>query len=479
MIEAAPAPAGTRPSSPAPTEPAPTPGRPYRRGRYLALLALIAVAGGALRVGYVLVAKRHDPLVGDQIYYSAMGRVLARGDGFRDPFIKDRVVPSADHPPLTAIVAAPAGWLSDDPATVVLLQRLTMCVVGAAGVFAVGLAARQAGPRRHRDAVGLVAAALAAVYPGFWINDGLVMAESLGLLSVALAIWATYRALDEPRTRRFALLGIAIGLAALTRAEALLLAPLLVLPAALTRRVPGRERPTPRQRVGWIAASAAAVVLVVGPWVGANMVRFADATTLSTNDGLTLLGTNCDPAWKGPGKGLWVLQCIGAVDSTGDGVDDWTKTERGLDRLGDLPDWSVVSSKYRTAALRYLREHLGELPSVVMVREGRLWGVYKVGGMVFYNTGEGREDWASWAAAIAWWVVAVPGLAGLLLLRREERPAWPLVVQLGAAALVGAVFYGLWRFRIGADAAMVISAAATVVWLGERFSGRRRKPVST
>ena len=87
MIEAAPAPAGTRPSSPAPTEPAPTPGRPYRRGRYLALLALIAVAGGALRVGYVLVAKRHDPLVGDQIYYSAMGRVLARGDGFRDPFI--------------------------------------------------------------------------------------------------------------------------------------------------------------------------------------------------------------------------------------------------------------------------------------------------------------------------------------------------------------------------------------------------------
>lgn len=476
MIEAAAAPAGTRPSSPAPTDPGPSGVRPYRRGRYLALLALVAVAGGALRMGYVLAAKRHDPLVGDQIYYSAMGRVLARGDGFRDPFITWRVVPSADHPPLTAIVAAPAGWLSDDPETVVLLQRLTMCIVGAAGVFFVGLAARQAGPRRHRDAVGLVAAVLAAVYPGFWINDGLVMAESLGLLSVAMAIWATYRVLDAPKARRFALLGIAVGLAALTRAEALLLAPLLVLPAALTRRVPGRERPMPRHRVGWIAAGAATVAIVVGPWIGANMARFEEPTTLSTNDGLTLLGTNCDPAWRGPGKGLWVLQCIAAVDSTGDGVDDWEKTERGIDRLGDLADWSVVSGKYRSAALDYLRDHLSDLPSVVMVREGRLWGVYKVGGMVFYNTGEGREDWASWAAAIAWWVVAVPGLAGLLLLRREERPAWPLVVQLGAAALVGAVFYGLWRFRIGADAAMVISAAVTLVWTWERLSRRRRRP---
>jgi len=55
-------------------------------------------------------------LQGDQIYYSGLADGLARGDGFRDPFIRSRTVPSADHPPLTSLVLTPAAWLwRDDP----------------------------------------------------------------------------------------------------------------------------------------------------------------------------------------------------------------------------------------------------------------------------------------------------------------------------------------------------------------------------
>ena len=52
---------------------------------------------------------------------------------------------------------------------------------------------RLAGPR-----VGLVAAAIAAVYPNLWINDSLVMSETLALLLVSLALLV---ALDLDRCR--------------------------------------------------------------------------------------------------------------------------------------------------------------------------------------------------------------------------------------------------------------------------------------
>ena len=35
---------------------------------------------------------------------------------------------------------------------------------------------------------------------------------------------------------------------------------------------------------------------------------------------------------------------------------------------------------------------------------------------------------------------------------------WPLVSQIVAATVVTALFYGLWRFRIGAEVALVMGA---------------------
>ena len=53
--------------------------------RFWRILLLIVLAALALRVGYVLLAKRHEPALGDQIYYEAQANTLARGDGFTDP----------------------------------------------------------------------------------------------------------------------------------------------------------------------------------------------------------------------------------------------------------------------------------------------------------------------------------------------------------------------------------------------------------
>lgn len=448
------------------------------RRRFLAGLLLIAALGGGLRIAYVLAAKTHEPLQGDQIYYSALADELGRFRGFRDPF-RAEVVPSADHPPLTSIVAAPAVWFfgdRDDPR--ILLQRLVMALVGTGTVVAVGFAARRLAvdldtypddPQARR--CGWCAAAIAAIHPGLWINDGLLMSESVGALTIALVVGAVARALDRPTTRRMAIAGAAVGLASLARAEALLLAPLLLVPTVLTRRGPRAERP-PFAPLRWAVASGVGLVIVLGPWVGANLLRFNQPTLLSTNDGLTLLGTNCDPAWKGPSRGFWIFSCIGAVDSDRDGVDDWTEYQEGTLAPADGEDASDVSARYRSEALRYLRQHWRSLPEVVVARELRLWG-WDPAEMVYLNRGEGREPWASWAAHVGFLALVPLGLVGWVILRRRERPVWPLAVHAVAAAITAALFYGLWRFRVGAEVGLVIGAGVTLEALGRRL---RRGP---
>ena len=69
-----------------------------------------------------------------------------------------------------------------------------------------------------------------------WINDGMLMSESLVVLVSACFLYAAYDFVGSPDTRRAVLLGLACGAAALTRTELLLLVPLLVLPLAAASR---------------------------------------------------------------------------------------------------------------------------------------------------------------------------------------------------------------------------------------------------
>jgi 4-amino-4-deoxy-L-arabinose transferase-like glycosyltransferase len=150
---------------------------------------------------------------GDQLYY-AQANQLARGGGFTD--FRDGSE-TAEHPPLTALALAPTSWVADqlDPdGTHLQAQRLTMAVFGAVVVLLIGMVGRSVGGNR----VGWIAAALAAVYANLFVNDGLVMSETLATLAVALAILLAYR-LGRTPTWANAAAGCACGLAMLAQAE--------------------------------------------------------------------------------------------------------------------------------------------------------------------------------------------------------------------------------------------------------------------
>ena len=170
----------------------------------------------------------------------------------------------------------------------------------------------------------MIAAAIAACYPYLWINDAGLWSESLLAVFVALVLLTADAAGQQPSVRRAAWLGVAVGLAALTRAEQLLLVPLLVWPLLLLRGTS-----TWRERLVRTGAATLATVLVITPWVGWNLTRFDHPVFMSTDLGGTVFNTNCDLVWRGADIGWWTFlpSCPGDI-SPRDAPDESTRDLR-------------------------------------------------------------------------------------------------------------------------------------------------------
>ncbi|HYV59856.1 MAG TPA: glycosyltransferase family 39 protein [Acidimicrobiia bacterium] len=423
--------------------------------RFWRILLVIALGALVLRVSYVAFAKTNQPIHGDQLFYNAEANRLARGDGFLEPFdpqalsrgvIREGTDPAADHPPLTVIVLAPVSFVTSEA---LMPQRLTMAVLGTAAVVVIGLLAR----RLAGDRAGWIAAGIAAIYPNLWVNDGLIMSETIATLLVALALLYAYRLMREPKLWTALLVGALCGLAALTRAELLLLIPLLAVPAALVAR-----SITVGQRWKLAGAGVVAAAVLIAPWVGYNLARFEEPTYLSTNDGIALLGSNCDSVYFGDGIGLTDLNCLGP-------------NPRG--------DQSVDSRIYRDRAFDYIRDHKKRAVLVAAARVGRSWSLFRPWDMISYNKGEGREGWVTALGLIMYFPLLVAAVAGWVVMRRRRRRWWPLLVPVLIVTIASAVTYGQTRFRVPAEPSIVVLAAIAVAALVSRDWPAGKKRIAT
>jgi hypothetical protein len=231
------------------------------------------------------------------------------------------------------------------------------------------------------------------------------------------------------------------GLAALARAELLLFVPLLAVPVAWKAR----------DRWPAIGAAVGASVLVIGPWVVYNVARFDEPVFLSTNDGLALSASNCDPVYRGPGTGLT----------------SYDTTARCVDVPPPPGDQSEVARVYRTRAADYVRDHLGRAPLVAAARVGRTWSVFRPLDMVEFNEGEGREPWVTrFGLAVFYPTLVAASAGGVVLWRRRERAVlWVLLVPAITITLASAFTYGQTRFRAAAEPSLAVLAAIAAVAL--------------
>lgn len=395
-------------------------------------LAAVAALALAVRVVYVLATKLGDTDLtdeGDAIYYSQQALLNARGQWFEHA----AGTPAADHPPLTALLLTPVAWLTDGS---ILAERFVMVTAGTVAVAVIAvLAAHLAG----RPA-GLAAGVIGALYAGLWINDGLLYAEAPTALLVALVLLVSIRLWERPSAGRAAALGGICGLAALTRGELALLVVLLAVPAALLAGGAGGPRP---RRLGRAALVVGAAAIVVAPWVVWNLARFEHPVLLATNDGFTLAGSNCDTTYDTTAIGFWSLDCsLAAVPPEG--------------------DHSVMDRRLRQVGLEYMGDNLERLPTVVLARLGRTWGLYAPGQMVSMTRGEGREPLVSWIATYSYWALAPVAVAGAVVARRRGLRLWPFGATVVMVTAVTVAVYGTYRFRVPADVGIVVLAGIAV-----------------
>jgi 4-amino-4-deoxy-L-arabinose transferase-like glycosyltransferase len=386
----------------------------------LALLAIVA-AGVVLRVIYTL-AEAPTPAtsLNDEFYFSALPKLLADGHGWVAPadFTFNGIVrPTAEHPPLYTVLLAGLAKLGGRS---VELQALTGSIFGAGTIGLVGLIGRRVAGAR----AGLIAAALAALYPMLIAADGALMSESLfGLLSAAMLL-AAYRLWDAPSIGRALVLGAVAGLAALTRGEALLLLVLFLLP--LLRRSDGRRAS---------AVAVAALVVVLAPWTIRNWVEFDQPVVIATNSGSAVGGANCDRTYHGPELGFWSLQCVGHPPGN------------EAESLGEAG----------RRGRRYAADHLGRVPVVLAARLGRVWSVYHP-----FQRPEGRSSRVNKLGVVAFFLLVPFALAGAVLLRRRGGDLWILAMPFVAVSVTALATYGNVRFRESAELSLVILAAVAL-----------------
>jgi 4-amino-4-deoxy-L-arabinose transferase-like glycosyltransferase len=430
------------------------------RSRFFAILGLILLVALGVRLGFIFGESKDDKSsFYDAAYYELQARAVADGRGYNDPFQflpnhPHKSIPAAEHPPLTVFALVPVAWVGDrldlSTDTSQLLMRFEIMVVGLAGVVLLALLGREIAG----ETVGLVAAGIAAVYPYLWVNDGLIMSESFAATAVIGALLITFRLIRAPSWPRALALGAVCGLAALARAELLLLAPLLGIPLLWTFR----DRPW-SERLRPVVVLAAGAVLIVGPWIAFNLSRFQDPTLLSTNDGLAMVASNCDAAYFGPATGLTILRdCI-------------PPKPKG--------DPSVVSKKWRDDAIDYMSKHKKRAGVVILARIGRNYSLFRPADMLSWNEAEGRPRWVTALGLWFYYPLLAFAIGGVVVMKRRHVRQWPILVPPIIVVASTLVSYGQTRFRVPAEPSIVLLAAVAIGALATRIRQSRTSAASS
>jgi 4-amino-4-deoxy-L-arabinose transferase-like glycosyltransferase len=409
------------------------------RTRFHLVLPLIALLGLSLRLAYVLIVLHKTPVGGDGLEFHLLANQLAGGDGYVQPLIvSPGHVPTADKPPLyPLLLALPslAGWQS------LVAHRVLACLMGAVLVVAVGLLGRRVGGER----VGLVAALLTAVYPVLITLDGSLRSESLYAPLVAFMLLAAYRLADRPGFGRAAVLGACVGLAALTRSEALLLGGLLLVVVALWLPRPDGLKYT--------ATMSVVALLVLMPWVVRNWAEFGQPL-LSTNSGSLAYGANCHAAYYSRLIGTWPC----------------------FPRLTVAPgrDEAEVSADLRDAGLTYAHDHAGRLPAVAAVRLLRTFDLWSPSFSTQFEADIGNRDVNVYRVGVAmYYALLALAVAGAVSLRRRGERLGILLAPFVVVIVVSIAGYGTPRFRAPAEVPLLVLAAVALVGAAARLRARR------
>jgi tetratricopeptide (TPR) repeat protein len=311
---------------------------------------------------------------------------------------------------------------------------------------------------------GLCAGLMLAAYPPAIFFDGIIGKAGLGLflLTGLLALLLAHQ--RAPRAGRALLAGAVLGLLALTRENALALAP--ALPVWLWLRF--RDRPA-ALRARWLACFVAGLASVL-LFVGLRNYLVGDTFALTTSQ----MGTNFYIGNSPEATGLYVPLIAGRHTPVYEATDAALLAERALGR--DLTR-GEVSDYWMSKGLAFVRDDpLGWL-RLMVIKLALTWNAFEIADT------EDIYVYADWSAllrrTLPLWhfgLLAPLAAAGVVLAWRERRDfwllAWLALVYTGSVALF--ITFARFRFPL-VPMLMPLAAVAVVRSASLYWSGRPRE----
>jgi 4-amino-4-deoxy-L-arabinose transferase-like glycosyltransferase len=331
--------------------------------------------------------------------------------------------------------------------------RIAQAVLGTITVALIGLVAFEL----FGLIAGLIALALAAIYPVQIGLAGTLVAENLLTPLVLAAVYAGLRARRAAAAAGaygwIAGAGVLTGLATLTHENAIVIA-LALLPALW--------RAGPRPLVG-PALLVATIALAIVPWTIRNAEVMHRFIPVSDETGITLVGTYNPASAANPGVPYKWRIFYGIPG------------ERALIHAAGKLTEPQIGDRLEHQALEYIAKHPGAPLTVAFHNTLRLFEL------------EGTFAWHASASAIllpldvardgviGFWIVCVLALGGAFSRPVRAAPKWVWAVPLLLAVSVVLVNVETPRFRAPVDPFLILIAAAGLAAAAVRL--RNRAPV--
>jgi len=411
--------------------PRPTEADRARRSHFTGGLAVMAAVAAGVQALFIHAMSHRTTLPAAGRYDTVQARQLVRGYWLIDPAEATSgahlLVPTATHPPLPTVLLAVADLVD---ATGPTSHMVFLAVLFVASVVLAGVTVRDLVGER----AGLLAALVMATFPLLWVNPATVGPETAVIAVTTLLLFAAVRFWASPRMAHAALVGLALGLCALTRTDLSALVVLVGLPLALLVRHTSWPL-----RLRGLAVMGILFVLVVGPWVGRNVSLFGHTVLLSQDYGPAVAGANCAVVYSGPLDGWWSPTCVATVAVTG-------------------RDPAAATADQVRAARGYASHHQGEAVGTGWVRLGRMWDVYRPGQTAALETATGRPGWVSQLGRWYLYLVVPVAAVGAVVLRRRRLLLFPFVSLIVLSCLTGVLAFGDARFAVDAEVALALLA---------------------
>jgi 4-amino-4-deoxy-L-arabinose transferase-like glycosyltransferase len=400
-------------------------------------LAIVFLLAFAVRVGVTakfqgLTAPPKAEANPDQVEYEGFAYHLSTGQGY----CLTPGEPSACRAPGTSLTLLPVYLIFGRS---FLAARLWWCALSALTcVAAAWLAARC-----FDNGTAIPAGIWLALYPGHFYYVMHFLSETPATLFMTLATGFSVAALRGGRTRDDVLAALFWGLAALTRPNLILAAPLAPLARLLFFRTEFRRD------FAALVLQGAVVTAVVGPWLARNAMIIGKPTFCTIVGGFTFWGAHNERVYDDLSlRGCWI-RCGDLVDADHPLPQDEVGKDAAAWRYG----------------MDFVRSHTEEMPALVA------WKLYRfVGPPAEVNNGSVYK-----AFLLGWLITAPFALLGFVLSwRHSTAAATALVIPVLVTIATVIVFYGSERFRDGIAPIIVVYAAGGATGLARAVFGGPR-----